>query len=321
MSPPKSIIEIGHELIPQLEQQLKEIAALIRASKDHVRIDALYRIPFRNKAEVNCDDPIEIMTLEGDDAIAMAAEVLTAIQFGAGQSARETLRAPGAIGLPSLILEKIRSTNLLRVELFRALEGTPLMLRRRLWRIHKGSGTQTLRVTPILEDPLHIRFYWDTGSVFKRWLVSDLIKQCEDQLMETFGHRPSVSEVVEQSLEIKTLLSLEQLERLNSPDEQVAVRRPGTPHIRARVIDGDIQPYICSAAVPFVYDIACPRPEIKALVNYCPVEAEKERPKRTLLEDTPCVEHMKVYQYLPAHRKYGPFESRSSGRNVRVISE
>ncbi|MDF5950430.1 hypothetical protein P4193_02075 [Pseudomonas aeruginosa] len=105
-------------------------------------------------------------------------------------------------------------------------------------------------------------------------MVRDLIKVCEDELHATFGHRPSRDEVVQGSVESSVLLSLEQLEELPL-DEQVAVHRLGTPHIRARVTDGDIEPYICSAPVPFVYDVSCARPLIKPLKNYCPME-EKE---------------------------------------------
>ena len=323
MSFPRTIEEECRELIPALDKSLKELAFLLEKSKAHIRIDALFQVPLRKSPTVDKNAAIEIATPDGETGIPLAIETLTTIWLGEGQSAKETLRSPGAIGLPALALDRIRETNRLRMHLFDLIEKAKPAERKRIWKAkdHYGiSSLQAMRVTPILHDPQLIRFYWDTGSITKRWLVRDLIKVCEDELHATFGHRPSRDEVVQGSVESSVLLSLEQLEEL-PPDEQVAVHRLGTPHIRARVTDGDLEPYICSAPVPFVYDVSCARPLIKPLKNYCPMEEKKKRSIRALLEPEPRVPGMNVHQYDVKYRAFGAFESRSRGRNKRAAQE
>ncbi len=176
MSFPRTIEEECRELIPTLDKSLKELAFLLEKSKAHIRIDALFQVPLRKSPTVDKNAAIEIATPDGETGIPLAIETLTTIWLGEGQSAKETLRSPGAIGLPALALDRIRETNRLRMHLFDLIEKAKPAERKRIWKAkdHYGiSSLQAMRVTPILHDPQLIRFYWDTGSITKRWLVRD----------------------------------------------------------------------------------------------------------------------------------------------------
>lgn len=167
MTFPRTIEEECRELIPTLDKSLKELAFLLEKSKAHIRIDALFQVPLRKSPTVDKNAAIEIVVPDGEEGIALAIETLTTIWLKGEQSAKETLRSPGAIGLPPLALERIRDTNRLRMHLFDLIEKAKPAERKRIWKAkeHYGiSSLQAMRVTPILHDPQLIRFYWDTGS-------------------------------------------------------------------------------------------------------------------------------------------------------------
>ncbi|HHH9441281.1 TPA: hypothetical protein ACP32N_003218 [Pseudomonas aeruginosa] len=314
------------ELINELRISLSELAALIERSKAHIRIDAIYKIPLRKTPRVDPNQEIEVTCPDRDESVDLAILALTDIDLAGGQSAKETLRVPGAIGVPALVLEQIHVTNQLRMQLFEKIQAAQPAMRKRIWKSsYPISGLQAMRVTPFLPDPKLIRFYWDTGSVTTRWVASDLMRLWEDQLIETFGHRPSHEEVVDHSVEMSLLSSLEKLETLKNHSEQVAIHRLGTPHIRARITDGTVldtttglvKPYISLAAVPFVYDNDCAPPRISALTSYSPTDSKRKSGK-DLLQKNEYVKGMHVYRYAKGHRYYGPFERRSSARNIRA---
>ena len=267
-------------LIIQLDAELKELAALIARSKAHIRIDALYTIPLRDVGKVDPNKEIEVTRPEGSEAVDLVIHALTHILLAPGQDPKSTFRTPGAVGLPSLVLEKIQATNQLRMQLFENIKVAPRVMRTRIWKsLDFLSSLQAMRVTPVLAEPKLIRFYWDTGSVTTRWVARDLMQHWEDQLKELRGQVPTADEVIDGSVEKTLLFSLEQMRaKLKNFDERVAIHRPGTPHVRARITDptvvdaktGEIKPYLGMAVVPFVYDIALEPPKISALSSYSP---------------------------------------------------
>ena len=314
-------------LIVQLDAELKELAALIARSKAHIRIDALYTIPLRDVGTVDPNKEIEVTRPEGSEAVDLVIHALTHILLAPGQDPKSTFRTPGAVGLPTLVLEQIQATNQLRMQLFENIKAAPRLMRTRIWKsLDFLSSLQAMRVTPVLAEPKLIRFYWDTGSVTTRWVARDLMQDWEDQLKKLRGQVPTPDEVVDGSVEKTLLFSLEQMRaKLKNFDERVAIHRPGTPHVRARITDptvvdaktGEIKPYLGMAAVPFVYDIALDPPKISALSSYSPSES-KRAAKEDVFEPEPLVDRMKVYRYVASRREYGPFEKKSSARNVRA---
>lgn len=305
-------------MIERLQHELEVLFDVLLASKDHVRVDAMFGIGFRPDDAVR-DEPIEVRVLEGDEAVDAAFEALTSIWVKIGQHPRETLRAPGVIALPKLAIEKIVQTNAIRTEIIGLVGSIKRITDRRLvWKKFKGDGKgivskQVLRLTTVLTDPLNINFYWDdTGSSGARRVAGDLLKEWEEMLDQNHDQRPTMDSAPEGSVERTLLYAISQLSKIN-PMEQVAIRRPVQPHIRARVRDGDakVKPVICP--VPFVYDIHACRvpPKIKSLPSYAPNASSRKATGLALLEDEPCIESMNLYQYKEGHRVYGPLKKTS----------
>lgn len=306
------------ELIDRLSESLADLKLMLRASRGQIRIDALYSIPFRNTPKVAKNEPIRIGTPDGDAAFDLACEVLTTIWLGAGQSARETLRAPGAIAVPGEILTRINESNRIRMELIDLLKPLSREVRRQIWiNNSQVSSLQARRITPLLDDPLKIRFYWDIGESIDRYVVSDLIEQFTKEL-EALDDGAGSRELLDGSVDKRLRFSLDELSKLPR-NERVAIRRVLPPHVRARVHDGDIPAYISTAPVPFVYNIANPAPpEIKHLQDYDPLDAplQGKPSRRAKLMSEPYIEGLHLYRYLESARSSGPLVKEQT-RNTR----
>lgn len=284
-------------LVKKLKQELDALREMLRASVHEVRVDALYGMKLRESREVRVEDSIEVHKLGGEEATEAAIEVLTSIYLKEEQSAKETLRVPGAIGLPPHALEKVIQTNALRTELANLI-GIPETNRRQVWRTFKGiSPIQALRTTHVLSDPQRLFFYWDTGASGHRHLVGDLIKMWEKAVKGERLYMPSYEDFAEGAVEHKLLIAIRELSTLQH-DEYVYITRPVTPHIRCRFKNGDAKPKIVVAPTPFVYDVECPKPEVKDLETYTPHEKSDAGSTRVKIEREPYIESMKVFKYL-----------------------
>ncbi|MBM5459002.1 hypothetical protein H8F21_15650 [Pseudomonas sp. P66] len=310
-----SAISEAIALVNRLKTELEVLYSVLQASVDHVEVHAIYGMEFRHDNAVHDADPIVVRQLEGAEAVEAAFEALTCITLKIGQSPKETLRVPGAIALPRLAIDKIVQTNALRNELA-TLIGTIKKTndRRLVWKKFQDiSPKQAMRSTHVLDDPQNINFYWDdTGSSGTRHSAGELIEDWEELLNQNHDRRPTMDGAPEGSIERTLLVAIDLLSKLD-PNEQVAIRRPVKPHIRARVRDGDdkVKPIICP--VPFVYEIGCPRPKIKPLLTYEPCNSSKKATGRALLELEPHIESMNLYRYEEKYREYGPLRNKKAG--------
>lgn len=310
-----SAAQKAKELINQLDTLLTQQAWQMRQEPEKFRIDALYEIPLRNSPNVPKDSPILVGLPDQGTAIELAVEVLSSIWLRSAQSPKETLRAPGAIALPADWIEQINTTNKIRLALFETIKPLTQPERIDIWRAHPGiCSLQALRLTPILSAPFSLRFYWDTGASIERKQVKELIESYDATLHKKYKFRPTLQSLPLDASERKLVYALECLEKL-PPDEHVAIYRPVTPHIRARVRDDSHKGYICSAPVPFVYSDECITPKIKALQNYEPSPKKNKRSIRAQLMKEPFVEAMNIYRYMENHRTFGPVASVDRTRN------
>lgn len=294
----------AHELINQLDSELKDLASDMRAHAGSIRIDALWEIPLRSAPLVDPKAPIEISEPDREAAVLLAIEILTGIWMRVGQSMRETIRAPGAIGLPPQWIDTIARTNQLRSQIYEVIKPLTQQQRVNIWRRHNGiSALQTMRITPILRDPVAIRFYWDATPSISRVRAWGLAEKLEQQLIEIHGYVPRTEELPEDSLDRKTAFSVEMLRHLAS-HEAVAIYRAGKPHVRVRVHDGNDAPYIAQASVPYVYDHQCPSVRITPLVSYEPSSSKRPRSSRARIEAEPYVESLYIHRYLPGFRDW-----------------
>lgn len=285
-------------LVKKLEQELDALREMLRASVHEVRVDALYGMKLRESRLVRVEDSIEVHKLDGEEAIEAAIEVLTSIYLKEQQAAKETLRVPGAIGLPPRALEKVIQTNVLRTELASLVLGIPKANRRQMWRTFQAiSPIQAMRTTHVLSDPQRLFFYWDTGASGHRHLVGDLIKMWEKAVKGERLYMPTYEDFADGAVEHKLLIAIRQLSTLEQ-DEYVYITRPVTPHIRCRFKDGDAEPKIVVAPTPFVYDVECPKPKVKNLETYTPHEKSEAGATRVKIESKPYIESMKVFKYL-----------------------
>ena len=306
-------------MINRLQSELVVLDDVLRASADQVRVDAMFALDFRPEDAVR-HEPIEVRVLEGPEAVQAAFEALTSIWVKIGQHPRETLRAPGAIALPGLAIEHIVQTNNTRIELARLIGAIKKTNdRRTVWNTFKGKGggivpKQALRLTTVLTEPLNINFYWDdTGSSGARRTAGDLLVEWKEMLDQNDDRRMAMQHFSEGSVEKALLYAIDKLNLLD-PEEQVAIRRPVQPHIRARVRNGDAKVKPIIAPVPFVYETSRPAPNIKPLVRYEPKVASKKATGLALLEDEPYIDAMNLYRYKEKHRVYGPLMKQPNER-------
>ena len=297
-----SAVEHGHMLVAALEQ----LRQTLDMRRSELRVDAAFGVDLRNKAKVDPKAVIEIAELEGQAAIDAVIKGLTAIELDPEQNAKETLRVPGAVGLPSDLIALVESTNELRKRLhfeMQALGGE--MARRNVWRRFPSiSGIQTLRLTQILVRPTRISFFWATGSSVKRYQVAALREELVQQLPDPTdtATRYDVTGVPQNSLEMALKTALNLLAPLPA-EEHVAIQRPVRPHIRARIdfIDADGQEAISKstlAPVPFVYDVDTPPPTVQPLTNYQGIVERNFQFSHAKLERKPFIKSLNLYQYL-----------------------
>jgi hypothetical protein len=321
------------ELINTLIAKLKDLSAILDSPKTHIRIDAIYGLELRNTPKVAMDQEIPVRTLTGAEAYACAKEVLTSIHLKDGQNAKETLRAPGAIGLPRVALDCIENANQIRFELFGLVSLLDPKERKSLWKKFKYiSSIQTLRTTQVLIDPKHITFYWHEGSSGKRVQVMELVKEWDKYLTRLHGGRPRMDDTLEGSVERKLVYAIDVIEHIDPipTDEQVCIHRPVAPHIRARFLDSSVvegnELPIVQAPTPFVYDLESPPPKIKNLRSFCPRSAsapgDEKRPRsiRAQLMEEPYIESLNIFRYMEGHRKFGPVEKNPKQRNKRLAT-
>lgn len=304
-----SAISEAIAVVKQLEAELKVLVRMLNDSRHRLRVDAIFEMEFRHEPEVDEAAPIPVRRLEGSDAVDAAIDVLTCITMKETQNAKETLRSPGVVALPGEVIAKIIETNDLRSKLEMLIGKIKKSNdRRKVWiKFEAISPKQAMRCTPVLMNPQTINFYWtDTGTSGSRHVASDLVKEWEDLLDELHERRPTMSEAPEGSIEEGLLTAIDLLRKLGN--EQVAIRRPVKPHIRARVRDGDTPVRQIISSVPFVYDIdECKfAPTIKPLFSYDVVTARRKSAGRELLEKEPYIKKMNLYQYLENYRVFGP---------------
>lgn len=302
------------EQLSILVRELSVLEQLLTHSKNRIRIDAQYLIPFRNKAEVAKSEVIKPLTLVGDEAFDTCVRSLTNILMMKGQHHKETYRAPGAAGVPKLVLDQIRKTNQIRKELLDLVSQVPVEERKGIWLKHPGIvPSQALRVTTVLDDALTVVHYWDTGKYGTRFQVKDLIKEWQDTLFKYHGYIPSVADTVEGSLERKLAQAIVDLAMLDE-NEQVAIKRDVAPHIRARGRAGNKR-YTKITSSPVVYDVDDPKPAIKELPIFDPDKKKRTNKSRAKLEKEPYIQSMNIYRYDEAHRQSGKVTKTKTSRH------
>ena len=298
------------ELINLLDGSLKSLAAEMRANAGRIRVDAIWEIPLRDAALVDKNKPIVPVEHKGIDAANLAIECLTNIWLRAGQNMRETMRAPGIVGMPAELIAQVQKSNELRLKLYDLMKPLKQQERVVIWRAHSNiSALQTQRLTQVFNEPKAVRFYWDVAYSMRRVAAHDLAAEYSAALKETHGYDPEEKGLPEGSADRKFARARDILLDLG-PREPVAIYRPGQPHVRARIHDGGNKPIITPTSVPFVYDIdQVEAPKIVALKTYEPVEKTGgDRSSRAKLEPYPIefIESLNIHQYLPAHRQPMP---------------
>lgn len=291
------------EQLSILVRELMVLEQMLTHSKNRIRIDAQYLIPFRNQPEVNTSQAIKPVMLEGDEAFDTCVRSLTNIWMMDGQHHKETYRAPGAVGVPKLVLDQILRTNEIRKQLLDLVSQVPVEERKGIWLKHPGIvPSQALRVTTVLDDALTVVHYWETGKYGTRFQVKDLIKEWQETLFKYHGYIPSLADTVEGSLDRKLVDAIGELAKLDE-NEQVAIKRDVAPHIRARGRAGN-QRYTKITSSPVVYDVDDPKPSIKKLPAFDPDKKKRTNERRAKLEEFPYIQSMNVFRYHESHRKF-----------------
>jgi hypothetical protein len=308
----------GHkELVNQLNGELAKLRLLLE-QPGGIRVDSLFPLPLRHTPSVAKKETIAILGPDEVDYRSEAIDNLTSMWLRPGQHPKETLRTPGCCAVSFAAIEQINACNSIRMELINLLAEVPTADRTPLWRAHSNiSSHQTLRMTPVLQDPQKIRFYWDRGDSITKFTVADLVYAWAEKLTKLQGDVCASSQCEPDTLNFRLALSIERLSMLPS-NEWVAVRRILPPHVRARVRDGDDDPYITSAPVPFVYSHACLAPSVTPLTDHDPEApaSQKKRSTRIKLMSEPYIDAMNVFRYKDQSKAMGPV-SRESMRNTR----
>ena len=295
------------ELINRINGSLKSLEAELRANAGKIRVDAIWDLPLRKTGLVDATKPIIPVELKGIDAANLAIESLTSIWLRIGQDMRETLKAPGVVGMPGSLITQVQESNHLRLELYNLMKPLEPAERVKIWRAeHNISGLQTQRITRIFQQPKAVRFYWDVSYSMRRVAAHDLAAEYSATLQKLHGHDPQMEGLPEDSLDRKLARARDILLGLGVR-EPVAIYRQGQPHVRARIHDGEQTPIITPTSVPFVYDIdQVEAPKIVALGGYEPGnKTTGKRSTRAKVELDPIqfCETLYIHQYLPAHRK------------------
>ena len=291
------------EEVHRLEGELNAFASKMRKHAANVRIDAAYKIPFRNSATVADDYLAEVEVVEGDAALEHIISGLTTIRLELGaQSQRETLRAVGLAALPDDWLVELRALN----ERKALIETTVKTIgcrntRTALWNSFKTiSALQTLRRNWIIQAPATVRFYWDNAPSIVTQTVAEWIVQYSQVLKDYFGYVPDADELENQSPFKKYAIAVNQLASLDA-HERLACYRAGKPHVRARVTFSDgAKPVIRPCPTPILYSINTPAPLIKRLPQMEPAKPDGARCSRAKIEAEPFIEALYLHRYLDA---------------------
>lgn len=293
------------ELVGRLETQLGVLANEMKTKPEKMRVDAAWHIPYREQATVDDSKGIESVELVGVDAVKHIIEGLTAIRINPGlQNPRETLRAPGVVGLPLGWIERLESLNGLKSEIQELVGLIPDQYERmKLWRsMPYLSGLQTMRQSWIVPAPAKIRFYWDSAPSVKPTTVGALIKEYSDILVKMHGCVPLASELHEDDRTLKYAFGISALNTLDTK-ERIAVFRAGKPHIRARVTFLDrLKPVMRPCSAPIIYDIAEPVPLVTPLLSWEPAQRDGKRSSRAKIEAEPFVENLYLHRYMESYR-------------------
>lgn len=307
-------------------------------STDHMRIVHAFLIPVRGR---DGDQPKHFPVrgfpsadmADDDEAHAREAviEALTFIDFKDDQHPKATLRTPGLCEVSDEALEAIRATNLMRQEIsdLVARDRNPDE-RTRFWRTQRGvCPLQVIRQTLILEQPEHIRFYWVEDGSFKKYTPEALI--------EEFRRRFKVDPSDDSPFWVAPLKELIK----DGKTKYVAVKREGTPQVRARIkgsfvkIDKksdrpeQLTSLITGASVPFVVRMDSPAPVVIPLTSKTATTKDKEIPKkipeegewkRQKLLDDPLLPSLHVYCYDPKIEVKPPLET-SHRNTIRTSRE
>jgi hypothetical protein len=293
------------ELITRIDGALKALASEMRAHAGSIRVDAIWEIPLREAPLVDKDSQIIPIAHSGIEAKNLAIECLTSIWLRIGQNMRETLRAPGVVGLPGVLIEQVREVNKLRLELYFLLKTLSAQDRVKIWRSKSNlSALQTTRLTHVIENPKAIRFYWEKTPSMRRKNAHALAAEYSKELIDIHGHDPVVESLPEDSHDLKLARGRDLLLVLPS-DELVAIYRPGQPHVRAKIRLAEGKPYIDPTSVPFVYDVERYEPPvIRHLKAFDPsAKANAPRSPRAKVEVEPYIPSLYIHQYVEAHRK------------------
>ncbi|WP_203788671.1 DNA replication terminus site-binding protein [Aquipseudomonas alcaligenes] len=325
------------EAAGRLVEALTTLREGMLARRDEIRVDAAFNIGMRDTDEVDPDAEIDVSSIEGDVAVDLVVEALTSVHLRPNQKPRTTLRVPGAVGMPNDLLAQVRHCNDLRNQLYLKVHGIqPVRARQAVWkRTGITSALQALRQTVLLDRPQRISFFWNVGTSFARYKLSDL----RQELLELLHHYsagkypvpPKVTQpfdlegLLKGSVELRLKTQLNILLGLPEPEEQVVLLRPVRPHVRARITyqdrgNGD-QPQASKpmSTVPFVYDKDHGAPLIVALSKYDPKAASPPRSKykNAQLEPAPWNKDMNLYRYRD-HRT-DPVEISSKQSRVKRL--
>lgn len=290
----------ANELIAQLDEELKDLATLMRYSADQIRIEALYRLPYRGTPTVKDDIQIPVVdATEDPDGLDLAIQALTCIWMSGPQAATESTRAPGIVAMPGHLIERIRATNLLREELQSIVSSIPKKVDRTrlVWRKHYGlSSMQALRQTQILSQPMNCHFFWFKTDSVQRQTAGALLEKCIKDLDELGDGQREPEDHLEGSVGLRLSLLVKALSSLPA-DEPIAIKRPVQPHPRARILEHGQRSKIKHAPVPFVFDVnEPPVRRITALDSY-PSLTVPARTYRALIAPDPIVPWTEYYRY------------------------
>lgn len=300
------------ELAGELERASAALAEQMKSAPHRMRVEAAYGIPYREQDKVDAQ-PILVTPLDGQAAIEAVIEGLTAIHLKSEkQSARETLRVPGVVGLPSDWISQLVVLNGVKGQIEQLVTSRVKLAadRTKLWkslipRHSRFSSLQVIRQVRVLETaPRQIAFYWDASPSVERRTAAAQIAEYEELLKEAFDYVPTQLE--DGSKYLKYLYGIQTLRGLPG-DEFVATLRHGKPHPRARITFLDTTPRIIRPApTPIVYDISDPRPRVVALHNWEPtnlsLKVVAEKTDRQKIDPEPLEESLYLHRYLPAHR-------------------
>lgn len=293
------------EQVNILETRLEVLGNRMRARPDRLRVDAAYMIPFRDQAMVDETKGVTVTPLASSEALDRIVYGLTSTRIEPGkQNPRETLRVPGVIALPTDWLQEMEELNRIRHEIEQLTAQIEDQYERtKLWgSMRYLSGLQVTRQTWIVSGPARIRFYWDASPSVQSKRAAEWTKAYTAHVKKLHGYVPALEELETGDALRKLVVAINELSGI-SPNERIAVFRPGQPHVRARVSFIDTIPRaLRPAPTPIVYPIDDPVPFIVPLSSYEPGASADKKWSRSKIEAEPFVSDMYLHRYKPPYR-------------------